>query len=87
MSGMFTGACNYKWLQRQEEAGCRSVILYLCTVLGLGHSYQQLENGLGLRHQRGDGVDDRCELGVWFNTWKITGRLINTVYWTVVLHM
>lgn len=43
--------------------------VYLCAVLGLGHSEQKLEDGLRLGHQRGDGVDDRCELGVRFNTW------------------
>lgn len=47
----------------------RPVLVYLCAVLGLGHSDQELENGLGLRHQRRDGVDDRCELGVRLNTW------------------
>lgn len=61
--------------------------LYLCTVLGLGHSDQELENGLGLWHQRGDGVDDRCELGVRFNTWKTTGRLLNAVQETAVSHI
>lgn len=45
------------------------MLVYLCAVLGLGHSHQELENGLGLRHQRGDGVDDRCEPGVRLNTW------------------
>lgn len=47
-------------------------IIYLCTVLGLGHSYQELEYGLRLRHQRRDGVDDRCELRVRFHTWNTT---------------
>lgn len=42
-------------------------VLYLGTVLGLGHRYQELEYGLGLGHQRGHGVDDGGELGEWFN--------------------
>lgn len=46
--------------------------IYLCTVLGFGHSYQQLEYRLGLGHQRGDGVDDRSELRVRFDTWNTT---------------
>lgn len=45
-------------------------ILYLCAVLGLGHSHQELEYGLRLGHQRRDGMDDRCELGVRFNAWN-----------------
>lgn len=45
-------------------------MVYLRAVLGLGHGYQKLEDGLRLGHQRGDGVDDRCELGVRFNTWR-----------------
>lgn len=48
---------------------------YLCTILGSGHGYQQLENGLRLGHQRGDGVDDGCEFGVRFNTWNTKAHL------------
>lgn len=41
---------------------------YLSAVLGSGHGRQELENGLRLGHQRGDGMDDRSELGVGFNS-------------------
>lgn len=52
-------------------------IIYLCTILGLGHSYQELEDRLGLGHQRGDSMDDRCKLGIWFNTYKkVKGSLM-----------
>lgn len=37
-------------------------VCYLCAVLRLGHSGQELEDGLRLRDQRRDGVDDGCEL-------------------------
>lgn len=43
--------------------------LYLSTVLGLGHSHQELKNRLRLRHQRGDSMDDSSELGVHFDPW------------------
>ena len=49
------------------HAHLQTIILYLCTVLGLGHGCQELEYRLRLGHQRGDGVDDRRELGVRFN--------------------
>lgn len=44
-------------------AGC----VYLSAVLRLGHGRQELENGLRLRHQRGDGMDDCGEPGVRFD--------------------
>lgn len=43
---------------------CR-FLFYLRAVLGLGHHLQQLHDGLRLRDQRGDGVDDSRELLAW----------------------
>lgn len=54
----------------------RNFNVYLCTVLGLGHSYQELEDGLGLGHKRGDGMDDSGELWVGFNTWKTRKNMV-----------
>lgn len=56
--------------------------VYLCTVLGLGHGRQELEYGLGLGHQRGDGMDDSCELRVRSNTWNATDRKHSMYFWT-----
>lgn len=91
ISGGFWGCCirhryreachTHAHARTHPRGHTHTVNLYLCTVLGLGHSYQELEYGLGLGHQRGDSMDDRCELGVWFNSWNTTETrsLINAV--------
>lgn len=46
-------------------------VAHLCTVLRLGHGDQELEDGLRLGHEGGDGVDDGGELGVGFDTCRV----------------
>lgn len=43
-------------------------LAYLSTVLGFGHRQEQLHHWLGLGDQWTHHVNDRCKLGVWFNT-------------------
>ena len=45
-----------------HRGGRGGLVAYLGTVLGFGHRHQELEDGLGLRHQWRDGMDDRREL-------------------------
>lgn len=47
---------------------------HLRAVLRLGHGDQELEDGLRLGHERGDGVDDGGELGVGFDTCRVQDK-------------
>lgn len=55
-------------MERKMKKRWLIVELYLGTVLGLGHSHQQLEDGLRLGHQGGDGMDDGGKLGLRSDT-------------------
>lgn len=45
------------------------VFNYLSTVLGFGHSHEQLHDRLRLGNQWSHHMNDCCELGVWLDTW------------------